>query len=68
MALRIMVECCCAVSFMPTVAYAECHKLALYVGFHYAVYRYAECHYTECHYPECQNAQCHYAERFTKIS
>jgi hypothetical protein len=28
-----MVECCYAVTFMLTVAYAECHKLALMLSF-----------------------------------
>jgi hypothetical protein len=37
-----MVECCHTVSFMLTVAYAECRKLALY----------AECHYAQCPYAE----------------
>jgi hypothetical protein len=38
MALSIMAECCYAVSFMLTVVYAECRKLALY----------ADCRYAEC--------------------
>ncbi len=58
-----MAKCFYAVYLMPTVAYAECHKLALYVGFHYAEcdyaeYDYADYHYAECHYAECQNAEC----------
>jgi hypothetical protein len=39
---------CYAVSFMLTVAYAECHKLALYAECHCAEFRYAECRYSEC--------------------
>jgi hypothetical protein len=36
---------------MPSVAYAEFRKLALY-----AECRHAECHYAECHYAECRGA------------
>jgi hypothetical protein len=39
---------CYAVSFMLTVAYAECHKLALNAEWHCAEYHYSECCYTEC--------------------
>ncbi len=38
-----MVECYYAVSFMFTVVYAECRKLALYAECHYVARRYAEC-------------------------
>ncbi len=38
----------CSVSFMPSVVYTECHKLALYAECHCAECRYAECHYAEC--------------------
>ncbi len=31
---------------MPSVVYAECHKLALF----------AKCRYGECHYGECRGA------------
>jgi hypothetical protein len=34
-------------SFMRTVMYAECRKLALYAECHYAEYHYAEWHYAE---------------------
>jgi hypothetical protein len=33
---------------MPSVSYAECHKLALY----------ADCHYAECYYAKCPCAEC----------
>ncbi len=33
-----------SVPFIPTVAYAECRKLALCAECHYAEYQYAECH------------------------
>jgi hypothetical protein len=37
-----MVECCYPVSFMLTVMYSECRKLALYADFHYAECRYVK--------------------------
>ncbi len=43
-----MVVLLCSVSFMSSVVYAECHKLALYPERNYAECRYAECHYAEC--------------------
>ncbi len=43
MTLSILVECCYAVSFLLTVVYAHCLKLALCAGYHYA-----KCHYAEC--------------------
>jgi hypothetical protein len=42
--LSIIVECCCAVSFIMTIVYADCRKLTLN----------AECHYAECRYAECR--------------
>jgi hypothetical protein len=65
-----IVECCYAVSFMLTVAYAEFRIFALYAECHnaecrhtgcrYAKFRivalYAECHHTECRYTGCCGA------------
>jgi hypothetical protein len=57
-----MVEPGYAVSFMLTVVYADCHKLALsechYAEHHYAERHYAECHYAECHYAVCLGPIC----------
>jgi hypothetical protein len=47
--LSIMVKCGYTVSFMLSVVYADCHKLALYAECHYAEYRKAMCHYAKCH-------------------
>jgi hypothetical protein len=44
-----MVKCGYTVSFMLTVVYAECLKLALYAECHNAECRYALCYYIECH-------------------
>jgi hypothetical protein len=33
---------------MVEIFYAECHKLVLYVEYHYADCRYPECRYAEC--------------------
>ncbi len=49
MTFSIMVKCGYTVSFMLTVMYSECHKLALYAECHNAECRYAMCHYAECH-------------------
>jgi hypothetical protein len=46
MILSIMAECCYDVSFMLTVLYAYCRKLALYT----------ECCYAKCRYAECRGA------------
>jgi hypothetical protein len=48
MTLSIMLECYYTVSFMLTVVYVECRKLAVY----------ADCHFAECHRAECRYVKC----------
>jgi hypothetical protein len=45
------------VSFVLSVAYAECRKQAHYAKCHYAECRHAECRYAECHCAECRGTQ-----------
>ncbi len=49
MTFSLMVKCGYTVSFMLSVVYAECNKLALYAECHYAECCFAMCHYAECH-------------------
>jgi hypothetical protein len=43
-------------SFVPSVVYAWCRKLALYAGSHFSECLYAECRSKECYYVKCRGA------------